>query len=108
MQACVGIALGIELHHPAHFSSVLRGKAGGVDAHRIQIIGPNLRTKAWGAIVSERNSVNDELRLIFRAAWMQHRIPFVEPSRLGVHEILHRSARQTTARDPRSAWSRSA
>src|SRR5580704_9298775 len=94
MQALIRIALGIEFHDSAHLSSVLRGKAGSVDAHRVQIVGSNLRTKAWRAIVSERNAINHELRLVFRPAWMQHRIPFVEPSRLGVDKILYRSARQ--------------
>ena len=64
---CIGIALGIELHHAAHFSSVLSRKTGGVNAHRLQVVSLDLRTKAWGAIVGERKPVDHELRLVFGA-----------------------------------------
>jgi hypothetical protein len=82
----------VELDDAAHLAPILGGNAGGVDAHRLHVVGFNLRAEAWGAVVGERNAIDDKLRLVLRASRVQHRVAFIEPARLGVHEILQRPA----------------
>ena len=55
-------------------------------------VGFDFRPEAGRAIVCERNTVHHKLSLIFRSTRMQHRISFVEPARLRIHQVLQRAA----------------
>src|ERR1017187_5332843 len=92
MESLASVARGVDFDDSAHLPPVLRRNAGGVDAHRLQTVGFNLRSIARRSIVGERNSIEHELRLVFRPAGMEHRVAFVEPPRLGVHQVLQRTA----------------
>ncbi len=94
VQAGIGLPARIELDDPSHFSAVLGGIAGGVDADRVQVVGSDLRAEAWRAVVREGYAVDHELRLIFRATRMEDGVAFIEPSRLGVDEVLNGTAGQ--------------
>ena len=94
MKAGLRVTESIDLDHATHFPAIFSGEPRGVDAHRIDIVGANLRPEAGGAIVRQRNAVNHELRLILRAARVQHGIAFVKPAWLSVHQVLHRTAGQ--------------
>ena len=94
MKSGLRIAQRIDFDHAAHLASVLGGKARGVDRHRVDIVGADLRTKAGRTIVGQRNAIDHKLRLILGAARMQHGIAFVEPARLRVHQVLDGAARQ--------------
>ena len=87
----VGILQRVHFHDAAQLAPVFRGNARGVDAHRLHVVRFDLGTEARRAIVRERNAVDHELRLVFRAARMQHGVAFIEPARLGVHQILQRT-----------------
>ena len=78
----------VELNDAAHFAPVLGGNAGGVDAHGLDVVGFDFRSEAGGAVIGERNAVDDELRLVLRAARVENRVAFIEPARLRVDEIL--------------------
>src|SRR5205807_6500367 len=83
----LGVAQSVDLDYASHLASVLGGDAGGVDGERVDVIGFELGAEAGGAVVGERDAVDDELSLILGAARMEHGIAFVEPSRLRVDEI---------------------
>ena len=70
------------------------GNAGGINAQGFDVIGFDLRAEAGRAIVGKRNSVDHKLRLVFRSARMEHRIAFVEPAGLRIHQILQGAAGQ--------------
>ena len=72
---------GIDFHHAAHLPAKFRRNAGGIDLEGIDVIGFDFRTKAGRTVVGERDAIDDELSLIFRAAWVEDRIAFVEPAR---------------------------
>ncbi len=87
------VSLRIHFDHAAHLSSVLGGKSRGVDGHRVHVIGFDFRPEAGRAIVGERNSIHNELRLVLGPARVQDGISLVKPSGLRIHEILERSPR---------------
>ena len=87
-----GLLKSVELDDAAHLAAVLGGEAGGVDAHRLEVVGFNLRAEAGRAIVGEGDAVDDELGLVLGAARMQDGVAFVEPAGLGVDEILQGTA----------------
>ena len=93
VEARLRVLKGVDLDHATHFSAVLRGNARGVDAHRLHVVGFNLRSEAGRAIVGQRDAVDHKLGLIFRTARMQDGIAFVEPAGLRVHQVLQRTAR---------------
>ena len=64
MQAGISLAARVELHYAAHLAAILRRKSSGVNAHRFEIVGFNLRAKAGRPIIRQRNSIDNELRLI--------------------------------------------
>ncbi len=78
----------VELDDAAHFASVVGGNAGGVDAHGLDVVGFDFGAEAGGAIVGERNAIDDELGLVFRAARVENGVALIEPAGLGVDEIL--------------------
>ena len=86
----------VHFHHAAHLAPILRRNARGINAHRFHIVRIDFRAEARRAVVRQRNAVHHKLCLIFRAARMQHRVAFIEPARLRIHQILHRSPRQRT------------
>lgn len=93
MKTRLRILYGIDLDHAAHFPAVFGRNSGGVDAERLDLVGFNLRSKARRAIVGEGNAVHHELRLILGAAGMEHGVPFIEPARLRVNEVLQGASR---------------
>ena len=105
--ARVGLALRIQLHNAAHLAAQTPRIAGGVDSHGVQIVGFDLGAEAWRTIIDQGNAVDHELRLVLRAARMQHGVAFVEPARLRDHKVLHRAAGQRCRRAAQSAPSRS-
>jgi hypothetical protein len=88
METGLLILKGVELDDAAHLAAVLGGNAGGVDAHGLDVVGFNLGAEAGGAVVGERDAIDDELGLILRAARVQNGVAFVEPAGLRVHEVL--------------------
>ena len=94
METFASVSRGIHLDHAAHLPSVLGRNAGRVDAHRLNVVGLDLRAIAGRAVVGQRDAIEHELGLVFRAARMEDRVAFVEPSRLRVHQVLQRTARQ--------------
>src|ERR1700751_3127567 len=94
VEAGIGLAARIELDDPSHFSAVLGGISGSVDADRIQVVGSDLRAEAWRAVVREGYAVDHELRLIFGAARMKDGVAFVEPSWLRVDQVLNGTSGQ--------------
>ena len=56
----------VYLDHAAHLASILGRYARRINAHRLHIIRFECGTKAGRAIVSERNAIENKLRLIFR------------------------------------------
>ena len=94
METFPAVSRGVDLDDAAHLSSILGRDAGSVDAHGLNIVGLNLRSMARRSVVGERNSVEHKLGLVFRAARMKDRVAFVQPSRLRVHQVLQRTARQ--------------
>src|ERR1700721_148257 len=67
----------IHLDHSAHLSAVLGRNSSCIDTQRLDIIRLNLRPKTRRSVVGQGNTVDDELRLIFRAARMQHSVSFI-------------------------------
>jgi len=92
VKAGLGIALGVDFDDAAHLAAVLGGKAGGIDAQRFDVVGFDFGAEAGGAIVGEWDSVDDELRLIFGASRMKDCVALIEPSGLGVNQILNGAA----------------
>ena len=86
----------VDLDHASHFPAIFRGNAGGVDAHRLHVVRFNLRSEAGRAIIRQRDAIHHKLRLILRAARMQHGIAFVQPAGLRIHQILQRTAREAS------------
>ena len=94
MNARLRVLQRVDFHHAAHFSAVLGRDAGGVNVHRLRVVRLDFGAETGRAIVCERNPIDHELRLIFRAARMQNSVPFVEPAGLRIHEVLHGPPRQ--------------
>src|SRR5215469_15409092 len=93
VKAGLWILFRVYLNHPAHFSAIFGGNPGGVDAERLDIVGLNLGSKTWRAIVSQRNVVHHELGLILGAARVKYSVPFIEPTGLRIDQFLQRAAR---------------
>src|SRR3982074_836339 len=94
MKTRIGLPACVEFDDSAHFPAVLRGVSCGIDADGVQFVRLNLRAEAWRAIVSKRNAVDHKLGLIFRTARMQNGVAFVDPSGLGVDQVLDGTAGQ--------------
>jgi len=84
----------IHFHDAPHLAAVLGGKIRRVNAHRLHVVSFDFRAKARGAIVHQRDSVNDELGLVLGATWVEDGVAFVEPPWLGVDEVLERAPGQ--------------
>ena len=94
VKAGLGVVERVDFDDAAHFASVFGGDAGGVDGKGIDIVGFDFGAEAGRAVVGERDAVEDELSLIFRAAGMEDGVAFIEPAGLGVDEIDERAAGQ--------------
>src|SRR5664280_3733231 len=88
METFPAVSRGIDLDDAAHLPSVLGRNASGVNAHRLDIVRFNLGPGTWRTVVGQWNSVDHELRLVFRSARMEDSIAFIKPSRLRVHQVL--------------------
>src|SRR5215469_17274167 len=86
----------VDFDNSTHFPSIFGRNPGGVDTHRLHVIGFNLWPEARRAVVGEGYAVDHELCLIFRAPWVEDSISFIAPSRLRVHKILNRATRNGT------------
>jgi hypothetical protein len=84
----------VDLDDAAHLAPVFSGDSCGVDGEGVDVVGFEFGTQAGGAVVGERDTVNDELSLIFRAAGMKDGAALVEPAGLGVDEIGKGTARR--------------
>src|SRR5258708_6212594 len=92
VQARTCVFVRVDFDDASHLASVLRGNAGSIDGQRASVIGLNLGTGSGRAIVGQRDSVDNELSLIFGASGMQHPAAFIDPSGLRVHEVGKRAA----------------
>ncbi len=93
MEARLHILERVDLNYASHFAAIFRGDARGIDGYGLHVIGFQLGPEAGRTVVGQRDSIDYELRLILRAARMQHGVAFVEPARLIVDEILHGASR---------------
>ena len=84
----------VDLDYPTHLAPEFRGNPGGIDGQRIDVIGVDLRTKPRRAVVRERDSIKHKLGLIFRSSGMKHRVAFIRPAGLRIHQVLQRTAGQ--------------
>ena len=82
----------VDLDHPAHFSTVFGRNPGGVNAHRLNIVRFNFRTKARRTVVRQRNPIDHNLCLVFRTARMEHGIAFIKPAGLRIYQVLKGAA----------------
>ena len=82
----------VELDDAAHFAAVVGGNAGGIDGHRLDVVGFEFGTEAGGAIVGEGDAIDDELSLVLGATGMEDGVALVEPAGLGVDEVLQGAA----------------
>src|SRR6185437_4605634 len=94
VQSGIGLPPRIEFNDTTHLSAIFRRETCGIDTHGIEIVGLDFRSEAGRAVVSERNTIDHELRLVFGTTGMQNSISFVNPSRLSNDKILHRTSRQ--------------
>ena len=88
VEAGLRVLQGVDLDDSPHFSTVLSRNARSINAHRLHIVGFDLRPEAGGTVVRKGNTVHDELCLVFGAAGMQDGVAFVQPAGLRVHQVL--------------------
>ena len=94
METFPAVSRGIDLDDAAHLPSVLGRNAGGVNAHRLDVVRFNLGPGTWRTVIGQWNSVDHELRLVFRSSRMEDRIALIKPSRLRVHQVLQGTPRE--------------
>ena len=94
MQPRSHIARSVHFHYAAEPPSILRRNSCGIDAHGLHILRPNLRPKTGRPVIRQRNSIHHKLRLVLRATRVQYGVPFIQPSRLRIHQILQRAPRR--------------
>ncbi len=94
MESRIFVFESIDLNHATHLPAEFRRNACGINVEGFHVIGFDLGTKAGRTVVGERNAVEDELGLIFGAAWVKNRIAFIEPAWFRVHQVLHGTAGQ--------------
>ena len=92
MEAVAEVVGRVELDDAAHLATVFGGEVRGVDAHGVDVVGFDFGAEAGGAVVLQRNAIDDDLGLIFGAARVEHGVAFVQPAGLGVHEVLQGAA----------------
>ena len=66
----LSVSQSVDFHYPSHFSSVLGRKASGVNGERIHVVRFDFWAETRGAIVGERNAIDNELSLVLRTTGM--------------------------------------
>ena len=88
MEAGLRILQSVDLNHASHFSAILGWDTRRINAQRLHIVRVDSGPEARRAIVSQRNAIDHKLRLVLRAARMQHGISLIQPAWLRVHQVL--------------------
>ncbi len=93
MEAVGHIFHGGDFYNSAKLAAIFGGKRGGQHAHGFHVVGVELRRKGGRAILSERQSIENILHIVFRPAGMKNAIGFIEPARLLIDEFAKTAAR---------------
>lgn len=92
VEALAIVAGGFDFDDATQFAAVLGGKAGGVNGEGLHVVAFDFYAKAGGAVVGERNAVDDELSLILGTAGVEDGTAFEEPAGLGINKVDERAA----------------
>ncbi len=93
VQTTGGILRRGDLHYASKFPAVLSWKTGGHHAHGIHVARFKWRRERRRAILRQRQTIHDELHIVFRAARVQHSVGFIQPPGLRVHHAKNATAR---------------
>ena len=93
MKARPGVAGGHHLDDPAQSPAVFGRVVAGEHIYRLEFFDFQRRGKSGGAVVGDRETVDDILRVVLGAPWVQHAVGFEQPARLGLHQFQHSAGR---------------